>query len=420
MFQNTYAKTEAKFRGDVFTKIDFNLSALERLVELLYLAFAFWKLAPIVGNIVGELISGTWGIILVSFVLLFGFFIVKGVIKLIRSSLEHAFGIDPRGFFERFASCFSLWLIFLPYLSLASVAVFMSLSVFSTVPWALIYLCLTWVGLFFIYSFRTDLYPAKENLRAPKEDEIPPNLDKFSFLFESFKKPVDISNILVSSAFYKGLRAPFVTKERLVVPEKCLASFTPAALRARIVMALLTHMVSASKSLLILRLVCFALAVPNTLILLNSLGLWAGYPVSKTAPELLTLIWMGALSAFWFADFASLFVSRFLDSKVAATSAALTMDANGLFQSVDIMAAYNLDPTNESLFRDIFRKRSSPIAQFKVIRDTIQEMASTAAAKGQAKVFQEGREPITSPKNPDLTLEKQEKVKDGDSGNTVN
>ncbi|MDR2349490.1 MAG: hypothetical protein LBF41_02530 [Deltaproteobacteria bacterium] len=386
MFRNTYRKTAPKDRGEKFTTMDFRLSVLARVVEVLYL-FALWFfLADPAGKAVTAAIPGIPGEVAVVFVLLFGFFLVSAPVAMMRSGLEAGFGMDPRPFGKRFLSFSGKALFFAPFLALGTAAAILSLQTLGALSWSLLYLALVWMGLLLATLFFENRIPSAAFLRAPRGDEFPVDFDRFVSLFSPLQnKSVPVKDVLLSSDFHKGLAAPYVSGSKLIIPERSLASFPPNALLARLVMAMLGHIFSSSGSLITLRFVCLALAVPNTLILLNSLGIFSGYPLIKNSPEFIPLVWMGVLSAVWFSVLSTRFVRRFLQGKLAATAAAFTKDPGGLLKSIDVMAEYNMDPTEEHAVRDFFRNRPSTRYQLRAIGDTLRDIIAGEAGKKAAR-----------------------------------
>jgi hypothetical protein len=384
MFSKTYAETDAIRRGDKYSEKDFYLSIFERAVEFLYLAFVYYKLAALVAGPIMASLEGTPGVILSVLILLMGFFLAKGIVSMIRSQLEAAFRLDPRPFWGRLREKLAFILFVIPYLTLATTVVFLLLSELHVLGWSLVFLGVVWAGLLYINALTGPSLPDAKFLREPRDDEIPRDLHKLAFLFVR-RKSVGMKDIVISSAFHKGLVPPYVVNQKLVITEKALFSFPPADLKARIVWAILKRIVKAQKNLLILRIVIFALSAPISLILLNSFGLYRGYPIFMDSPALIGLIWMGVLWTYWFEELATLFTTKFLDLKIAATTCALTADFDGLSHSVVVMAAYNMDPFTEHPIIDVFRPRSSPDVQLKSIKDGIVAMADMTAEKEREK-----------------------------------
>ncbi|MDR1079380.1 MAG: hypothetical protein LBQ79_00070, partial [Deltaproteobacteria bacterium] len=291
--------------------------------------------------------------------------------------------IDPRPLGARAAACALNFLVFLPVGAAGTLALYAALPALGTLAWSGIFLALLWLALsLWLMKPRLALL-SEANLRRPEEGEIPPGTEKYLALLSSGDVKVGPEDVLVSTAFYPGLPAPFPMAGRILVPEKALRAFPPKALEVRVAAAALCRVVSSGRSIALLRFFSMSLAVPAALILLNSAGILYGYPV-VVRPPLVALVWAGIWAAFWFSEFAALYVERTVSARVSATVAAVTLDARSLFESVEITARGNLDPATQTPWLDFFRPRQNPVSQFEAIRRSIQEMVESATKRRAA------------------------------------
>ncbi|MDR2461110.1 MAG: hypothetical protein LBE38_10125 [Deltaproteobacteria bacterium] len=402
MFQRIYAKTPAADRNQVYNNLDLAFAIVSRLVELLFFFLVILRLGPYLYRTILVRIPNIGGYLIVVVILVILGSLLIGLIAVFRSNLDSAFGLDPRPLSRSMGEKILRWGLFAPYLILATALAFLSLQVFQVVFWAILYLLLIWLGLFVVAIIQGPRLPGADKLRDPTAGEIPSGLERYDFFFPK-NKFIPRENYKVSTLFTKGLVPPYVAGKTLVIPEKALSSFTPDALKARILMALLYYVISARRNVLGFRTIGLALAVPSALVLLNSVGLWLGHNLLVPRdPALIGFLWLATWLAFWFSEFLTLFVIRQLDYRVSATVAALTLDAQGLFLSVEVMARYNLDPMEETPIRDIFRARPSPLTQLKHIRDTIKEMAAAAARRKSKKEDKEAQKSAQDEENGDL------------------
>ncbi|MDR3153831.1 MAG: hypothetical protein LBW85_06065 [Deltaproteobacteria bacterium] len=380
MFKGIQSRADPRYRGDVFCRWDFAISLVQRLVELAFLAGALFFLADACWRLGQAIFAGSAGEILGAFLLVTAFGIVRAPAGLARICLERDFGLDPRPLRARAGERFLDFLFFLPVGALGTLALHAALPVMGALAWGLCCLTLFWLALA-LWLMKPRLTAlADRRLRKPAPGEIPPDTGRRLELISTGSAKITVDDILISTAFRPGLAAPFPMAGKIIVPEKALAAFPPKALEARIAAAALERLVSASRNLTVLRFFSMALAAPGSLILLNSVGLFFGYPLAAT-PGLAGLIWAGGWGAFWFSELAALFVERAVSARLLATVAAITMDARSLFESIELMARWNLDPARQTPLLDFFRPRQNPISQFEAIKAAITEMVAAASSR---------------------------------------
>jgi hypothetical protein len=264
-------------------------------------------------------------------------------------------------------------------------ALFVALQAAGPLAWGLSCLVLTWLALFLAVMLPRLRILSEKALREPGPGELPPGTARCMGLLSGAGGRLGEGDILVSLAFYPGLQPPFVMASKILVPEKALEAYTPKALEAGIAAAALGHSIGAARGAIALRFFSMALAAPASLILLNSVGLLLGFP-AVAGFGLAGLFWAGVWMAYWFSGFVSLFVERAVSARVCATVAALTMDARGLYEYVELTARGNLDPVSRKPVTELFRARRGAVAQFEAVKAAVREMADAAAGRrfGQA------------------------------------
>ncbi|MDR1314395.1 MAG: hypothetical protein LBQ12_12050 [Deltaproteobacteria bacterium] len=383
MFKRLKSRTDPRRLGDVYTRWDFALTVLQRLVEAGFLVCLLFFLADSLWAMAGRLAPGVAGDILASIFAVAAYGLARVPVGLLRGSLDSAFGIDPRPFRARARAAAAKFAIFLPVGAAGTVALYASLPVLGPLAWAGTCLALVWLALALWLMLPRVAVLSDAKLRKPEEGEIPPGAAKYLKALSSGPVKIGPEDVLVSTAFYPGLPQPYPMAGKILVPEKALGAFPPKALEIRLAAAALCRVVSSARSLTILRFFSMSLAVPASLILLNSVGILFGYPV-MVKPELTALVWAGVWASYWFSEFAALFVERTISARVSATVAAVTLDARSLFESVELTARANLDPSSQTPFLDLFRPRQNPVSQFESIRKSIREMVEAAAKRRAA------------------------------------
>ncbi|MDR2198840.1 MAG: hypothetical protein LBR53_05195 [Deltaproteobacteria bacterium] len=379
MFRKLYLGAAAGERPHLFSLTDFCLAAVSRMTEFTAMLLVFAFLAPRLFAALNASLGKTPSEILVVLASAAVVLLARLPFVMARSQLRNAFGLDPRPFWRRLKPRFLWSLLALPALALLSLALFYALVSLNVLIWGLLYLLLVYLvclALFLRPLFLFTLRP--ERFRPAQDDEVPRGVDQILKLLpeEGGKRPRP-NSVWIDLSFQEGLQPPRVSGGRLLIPEKALSAFPPPALRTQIVIASLAYLVKVPRNLKVYRLLSLALGAPVVLILLNSLGLAAGYP-SEPRVNLVALIWMGSWASAWFSEFSGLLLRRALNLKLSAAAVTVTRDVPGLFESVDVLARYNMEPSGSSFFLDLFRPRPSPETQLKRLKDSLMELTGEA------------------------------------------
>jgi hypothetical protein len=390
MFRRISSTADPRFAGDAYCRWDLGLALAQRTVEAAFMACALVFLAGRIRDLALAAAPGTPGEILAALALVSAFALARLPVGLLRASLDRAFGLDPRPLGSRAARAAWDHAVLIPVGVAGTLALSTALPVMGPLAWGASCLALVWLATaLWIMLPRIPLLSAA-SLRAPAPGEIPPAAVRLMGILCPGPGGIGPDDVLVSSAFFPGLQAPFPMAGKIVVPEKALARLPPKALETLLVAAALSRFSRVGRSLTLLRIFCMALAAPTSLILLNSVGVVFGYPF-ETPPGLAALFWAGVWSAFWFAELSILFFRRAVSTRLYATVAAVTMDAKGLFQSIELVARGNLDPTRRSPFLDLFRPRQSPESQFEAIKATVHDMVEEAGRRKAAGRAADGK-----------------------------
>ncbi|MDR1039010.1 MAG: hypothetical protein LBR80_02355 [Deltaproteobacteria bacterium] len=381
MFSRIRSRTDPRRLGETYSRWDFALALIQRVVEAAYIVCLLFFLGDAIWRLGESMAPQAAGRVVASLLLVLAFGIARLPVGLLRSSLDSAFGVDPRRWRERASAGLWHFLALLPVGAAGTLALLATIPVMGPFAWGGIALALVWLATaLWLLKPRVAIL-SDRNLRPPEAGEIPAGAERYlSLLSATRASGLGPGDVVVSTAFYPGLPVPFPMAGKLMVPERDLAAFPPNALAAGMAAAALCREVSSGRSLAILRFFSVSLAVPASLILLNSVGILFGYPI-VVRPCLAALFWAGIWAAFWFSEFATLFVERTISARVSAAVAALTMDAKGLFESVEITARGNLDPSGPAPILDLFRPRQNPVSQFEAIKRSVQEMMDAAAKR---------------------------------------
>ncbi|MDR2613596.1 MAG: hypothetical protein LBG06_12575 [Deltaproteobacteria bacterium] len=380
MFDGIRSRTDPRYRGDTYSRWDFGLALAQRAVEAGFLACVFFFLGRSVWGLGTAALPGMAGHVLGAALLVTAFALARVPAGLLRGELDRAFGIDARPLLVRAKAALGRFLFLLPVGTAGTAALYAALPVLGPLAWGLACLALVWLAAALWLMLPRLAILSAGNLRSPEPGEIPAGAGRHLALLTSGDVKLGPDDILVTRAFLPGLPAPFFMAGKIVVPEAALSGFPPGALEVRIIAAALARLVSAGRSLALLRFFSLALSAPASLILLNTAGIHLGYPLA-VSPGLVGLVWAGAWGAFWFSELACLFVERSVSARIAATVAAVTLDARSLFESVDVMARANLDPARRTSLLDLFRHRQNPVSQFEAIKAAIQEIVESASRR---------------------------------------
>ncbi|MDR1037027.1 MAG: hypothetical protein LBT40_10790 [Deltaproteobacteria bacterium] len=380
MFSRIKARTDPRRLGYTYCRWDFGLGLAQRLAELGFLACLLTFLAEDIWGVGGLLLPGVAGHVLAALLMMGAFALARLPVGLARIQLDHAFGLDTRPFRARAASFLARLAVLVPAGAAGTLALYAALPVLGPLAWGGAYLALVWLALALWLMLPRVFILSEKRLRSPLEGELPPGTEKYLTLLSSGQVKISLDDVLVSTSFYPGLPAPFTMSGKILVPERALRGFPPKALEVRVAAAALCRVVSSGRSITLLRFFSMALAVPASLILLNSVGILFGYPI-VARPGVIALVWAGVWASFWFSEFAALYVERSVSARVSATVAAVTLDARSLFESVELSARGNLDPGFQTPFLDLFRPRQNPVSQFESIKKSIQEMVDAASKR---------------------------------------
>jgi hypothetical protein len=377
MFKKLYQSAAPAERAQIFSLTDFSLALVLRMLELtLFLALFTW-LAPLLDTWLQGPLGGAWALFGAAFGSLAFWALCRLPFLIARSQLRGAFGIDPRPFGRRLKGLLapSLWAT--APAAAASALFLLLLSSVSIIYWAAAFLAAVLLafcalGAGGLFSFA--LFPGR--WRRASAEELPEGVgEMLARLPEGMNASRD--SVWVDTAFAEGLRAPYVLAGRVIIPEKALSAFPPPALRSLIVAALLARLVNIPRNTLVYRSLSMALSAPVALILINTLGLGAGYPLTFS-PGLMALFWLGCWAAWWFSEFSRLLLSRALTLKLSAAAVAVTRDVPALFDAINILARYNMEPWKKSFFQDLFRPRPSPEQQLGGLKSSLMELTDEA------------------------------------------
>jgi hypothetical protein len=377
MIKKLHAGSTPSERPQIYSLTDFCLSTILRMLELTTFLLLF---ASVSGQIF-ERLQGPAGDVPATFLAVAGsallWLLLRLPFLLARSQLRSAFGLDPRPFLTRLRPILLKGLVAFPAVVILSALLLFALNGVHVILWALIYiasvfLCFVAASAWPVLSLT--LYPGR--YRPARDDELPDGIGRVLDALPEGRRLRE-GDVWVDTAFCEGLKPPAIVMGRVIIPEKALSSFSPQALKTQIVLTVLSFLVNIPRNTFVYRLLSLALGAPIALILINSVGLVTGYPLVVTV-GLVPLFWLGTWAAYWFSEFSSLLLSRALCLKLSAATVAITRDVAGLFDSIQVLARYNLEPPEGSFFRDLFRERFSPDQQIRKLKGSLMELTDEA------------------------------------------
>lgn len=335
MFRKLFLKVKASERAEIHGLMDFVLSCVGLMLELVALELLAFGLGRVIIDR-AAIPDGPWAPGLVLLPLCLVMLIAVAPTRLLKADLKAGFGLDPRPLWPRIRSLAASGLIFLVCLWLASWAVFAALQTGSMLLWVGVLLGCLWLCVLGRHAAKRLII--SRSLRDIRPEEIPEGLAPFLDVWRrNFPKA---GQLKVFDLFQPGLTMPGYLGHDLVVSGKALAAFTPDALRSGVVMAIMTQMLKLDRNYLIMRLAAIALAVPGAIIILHSLGFAMGFPLA-TSPRSMPLIWLAA----WFARQVSVLLERqlrkYLQYKINSAVVAVTRDPAALSTAIGTMARYN-------------------------------------------------------------------------------
>ncbi|MDR1658475.1 MAG: hypothetical protein LBT47_13180 [Deltaproteobacteria bacterium] len=365
MFRKLFLKLKVSERAEIYGLLDFFIAAVGLGVELMvfeFLAFSpgRWLLGKLGADVVSiephssglltsALALGPYCLILL---------IAVGFSRVIRSSLQNGFGLDPRPLKVRAVNLTLSGLVFLAYVWTASWVVFQAVLTSNLILWSVVFLGCLW--LYVLGSFFLKRLVWQNSLRDIKPEEVPAGMSPF---LESWQKNQKVAGgIKVSGLFQPGLTMPSYLGPNVVISDKALAAFTPDALKSGIIMAFMSQMLSLERNYLIIRLAAIALAVPGAIIILHSLGFFLGFPLS-IEPWLMPLIWLAAWFAFQVSRLLEFGLKRFLCYKLNAAAATVTSSVFSIITAIGTMVRYNQIPWHSPWWRRVFTDWPSPESQ---------------------------------------------------------
>jgi hypothetical protein len=220
----------------------------------------------------------------------------------------------------------------------------------------------------------------KSRLRDMTAEEFPDGLHSF---FESWRKHQD-GKLMVCKNFGPGLTMPTYQGQNLVVTEKALAAFQPEALKAGLVMAMVSQMLKLKRNFLVLRLVALTMAVPASMILLYSLGFLMGYPVVVRVSHL-ALVWMGCWLSYHVSNLVMNFISRILHNRLNLATIAIMGQIMPMVKAIETFSRYNLMPKKVPWWRTVCSPYPGPKDQIRAIMGGLGELPSKGAKKESPK-----------------------------------
>jgi hypothetical protein len=390
LFARLYKDASLEARPQIYSLTDLCLAAALRIWELTLLLLLFSSLAPLLYKALNSGLgpgpaeplsilcsAGAW--LLLRFPLLAA-----------RSQLRHSFGLDPRPLGKRLGPLALRSLAALIPMAAFGQIMYWALARLPLFPWAALYVLLVFAGYALAIAVPTFAFAlSPKRFRQASDDELPPEVGAALRALPGGERKTP--EAWVDMSFQEGLKSPKVVLGRLIIPQKALSSFPPQALRSEIVTAVLAHLVKIPRNTVIHRFLSLLLSAPITLILLNSLGMMAGYPL-LSSPGLVALLWMGGWLTWQFSEFSALLLARAINPKLSAATIAVTRDVPGLLEAIDILARYNMEPFSCGFIQGIFRERPSPESQIKRLKASLLELTDEAErdlGRRKAKVMAE-------------------------------
>ncbi len=346
-------------RLEIFSLLRFNLLVCLRLAELLALALLIAGLGWFIGEPLTARGGRPGGILAIILML--------GLVELARlpflaalSALAADFGLDPRPFRLRLAQAAGPELRRLLAVGAVSALLYWGLTALNLWLWTLAAFLLG-AGLVLLNAFHPRLL-RPETRRGPRDGELPPTL-AIRLDHWAAKTGLSARRLLIATDFSPELKAPalsgFGPTQRLIIPERALAAFTPREMSLLVVMAAVGALVKVSVKMLLLRFCALAVAVPLAAILISTVGTgWWGYPLA-TPPTLVVLVWLAVWLGLGVAEFTIRLTRRILEPQLAAAATTILKDDEALVSALTTMAEKNLEEENPPAWRECLRSRPS-------------------------------------------------------------
>ena len=360
MFEKFARIEDRTERLEIYNLLKFNFNACLRLAELLALAVLISGAGWFIGGRLSASLGVTGGGLVTIGVMLLIFGLARLPLLCLASSLNAAFGLDPRPASRRLKGLALTGLRRLILAWLISAVLYLGLIHLNLWIWTLCALTLG-AGLITLGGF----YPGimrPDKLRPLSDDELAPELLARLNQWAS-KTGLDPKSIFVSSAYSPELKPPRLEglgrTLKLVIPEKALAAFTPRELNVMVVAVVAAALIKAPLKFLLLRFCALAVAVPLASILLSTLGvgLWA-YPLVHS-PALMGLVWLGIWVGAGAAEFTIRMTRRSMDAQLAAVAGMVLADEEALPAALTILTEKNLEENATPAWREIFSARFS-------------------------------------------------------------
>jgi hypothetical protein len=400
LFRKLAQKASHEERAELYSLTLFLLAALKKLIELSAIILLAFGLGQAIQDAIGRAlpaIQPSWpsedmSLILAVLAMAILAFLLPFPARLAISSLKSAFGLDTRPFRIRLGQEALRGLS--PSLALALFSLFLLwlLREKSLAYWVLGFLACLWLPAALDYLWPFWASKARPGLlREPKEGELPPFAGPLAQRLKDMGGWKNGQVLKIFTGFRPGLSPPWPYGPYVAIPIRAAETLAPEAFKARLIIAFMARAIKLPRNLAIAKALVLVLAIPGAFILLNTFGLFWGYP-GKVSVSLAPIFWLAAFLASQVQKAVLIFCTRVISERLAVATLIATENAEAFLSSQETLARYNLEPKRLPLWREIFKEQPSFELLISEIMKTCSELSEGKGglgnqSKGKAKGF---------------------------------
>ncbi|MDR1111165.1 MAG: hypothetical protein LBP92_10860 [Deltaproteobacteria bacterium] len=364
MLKKLFSKANFEEKSDLYGLLDFLLASLGLVIELLALLVLAGGMADRLSRLLPASVSERFFDLLLLAPVALAMLLVASLVPALRSHLRSACGLDRRSLWVKLALVLPYWIFGFVYLWLVSWILLMVMRNGQLVLWTFMLAFSLWALVFLgaISGYLT----AKARLRPMADEEVPAGLFGFFDKWQGQEGRRRDGQLMVLQNFGPGLSMPSYLGRNLIVTEKALAAFPPEALKAGIVMAMVSQMLKLNRNCVVLRLVALSMAIPASMMLLYSLGLLLGYPM-MVRPNHVALVWMGCWLSFRVSNLVMNLINRILFHRLNLATATILGQVMPLVKAIETMSRYNLVSWKSSWWRRLYSSWPGPREQIRAL-----------------------------------------------------